>query len=75
MGRKGGIKTLEKAFPTDEYSQEDLKYIEKVSNLRSMYADYQEIGDRLWDRFNAVEETRAMAETLEDHWVASAKDN
>ena len=26
---------------------------DKTSNLRSMYADYQELGDDLWDRFNA----------------------
>lgn len=129
---------------------------DKLSNLRSMYADYQEIGEELWSRFNAgksqqiryyndvldameelqydenaraayweatelfkelfvkyyidakagkiwqicevqsavfsketlrwqpvdgpisadaIEETRAIAETLEDHWVAAAKDN
>ncbi|MGX8704999.1 MAG: alpha/beta hydrolase [bacterium] len=30
MGKLGGIRMLEKAFTTDEYSSEDLKYIEKV---------------------------------------------
>jgi len=35
MGKKGGIKTLEKAFSTDEYSQEDLKYIEQVLSRMS----------------------------------------
>ena len=30
MGKLGGIRLLEKAFATDEYSQEDLQYIEKV---------------------------------------------
>ena len=30
MGKLGGIKVLEKAFTTDEYSEDDLKYIEKV---------------------------------------------
>lgn len=30
MGKLGGIKLLEKAFSTDDYSEEDLKYIEKV---------------------------------------------
>lgn len=138
------------------FEVKQLVLADKVSNLRSIYADYQEIGDKLWDRFNAgrsdqiwyynavldemeefqydestraayweatelfkdlfvkyyidakadkiwqiceddgwvftkktldwqptneppsadaVEETRAMAETLEDHWVASAKDD
>lgn len=30
MGKLGGIKILEKAFTSDEYSEDDLKYIEKV---------------------------------------------
>ena len=30
MGKLGGIKLLEKAFSTDDYSEEDLRYIEKV---------------------------------------------
>ena len=30
MGKFGGMKLLEKAFTSDEYSEEDLKYIEKV---------------------------------------------
>jgi len=30
MGRAGGVKLLEKAFATDEYSEEDLKYVEEV---------------------------------------------
>ncbi len=30
MGKLGGIRLLEKAFTSDEYSEEDLKYIEKV---------------------------------------------
>ena len=30
MGKLGGIRLLEKAFTSDEYSEDDLKYIEKV---------------------------------------------
>ena len=30
IGKIGGLKLLEKAFSTDEYSQEDLKYVAKV---------------------------------------------
>ena len=30
MGKLGGVRLLEKAFTSDEYSEEDLKYIEKV---------------------------------------------
>lgn len=29
---------------------------DKVSNLRSIYADYQALGDELWERFNAGKE-------------------
>ena len=36
LGKLGGIKLLEKAFTSDEYSEEDLQYIEKV--LRSISA-------------------------------------
>lgn len=32
---------------------------DKVSNLRSMYADYKLIGDKLWKRFNAPKEKQA----------------
>ena len=35
MGKLGGIRLLEKAFTSDEYSEEDLKYIEKVLNYIS----------------------------------------
>ena len=34
MGKVGGLKLLEKAFSTDEYSEEDLQYLSKV--LHSM---------------------------------------
>lgn len=44
---------------------------DKVSNLRSMLADFMEIGYRLYDRFNAPEELQrqyysAMLDALED---------
>ena len=35
MGKIGGIRLLEKAFSTDEYSREDLKYIENVLKTMS----------------------------------------
>ncbi len=35
IGKIGGIKVLEKAFATDEYSDEDLKYIRKVLKFMS----------------------------------------
>lgn len=35
MGKIGGLSLLEKAFSTDEYSKEDLKYISKVLHFMS----------------------------------------
>ena len=35
MGKLGGLKLLEKAFSTDEYSDEDLKYVDKVLKFMS----------------------------------------
>ena len=35
MGKIGGLKLLEKAFATDEYSKEDLQYISKVLHFIS----------------------------------------
>lgn len=40
---------LEKA----SFEVKQLVLADKASNLRSMYADYQVLGDKLWDRFNA----------------------
>ena len=35
MGKAGGLKILEKAFSTDDYSEEDLKYVSGVLKLMS----------------------------------------
>ena len=35
MGKVGGTKILEKAFSTDEYSEDDLKYVDKVLKFMS----------------------------------------
>jgi pimeloyl-ACP methyl ester carboxylesterase len=35
MGKLGGIKLLEKAFTSDEYTEDDLKYVEKVLEFLS----------------------------------------
>lgn len=35
MGKIGGLKMLEKAFSTDEYSEEDLKYMSRVLKMMS----------------------------------------
>ena len=36
MGKAGGLKLLEKAFSTDEYSEEDLKYVARVLQFVSV---------------------------------------
>lgn len=36
-----------------------LTIADKVSNLRSMYRDYQKVGDELWNRFNAPKHLQA----------------
>ncbi len=50
-----------KAAVIDELQRADrrtkmLVLADKVSNLRSMYANYQEVGENLWERFNAPKE-------------------
>lgn len=32
---------------------------DKVANLRSMYSDYRQVGEQLWERFNAPKEKQA----------------
>ncbi|MDV3425999.1 MAG: HD domain-containing protein [Bacillota bacterium] len=44
---------------------------DKLSNIRSIVSDYNEIGDKVWDRFNAPRESQlwyyqALAESLKD---------
>lgn len=36
MGKIGGIRLLEKAFSTDDYSEEDLRYVAKVLDMASV---------------------------------------
>ena len=50
-----------KAAVIDELERADkrtkmLVLADKVSNLRSMYSNYQEVGEQLWERFNAPKE-------------------
>lgn len=46
-------------LPTENIRQKMLCIADKVSNLRSMYADYKAMGDDLWQRFNAPKEFQA----------------
>ncbi len=55
MRKLHAINSLSSLSPRDKA----LTLADKLSNLRSMYNDYKEIGDRLWDRFNAGKEMQA----------------
>ena len=72
MGKKGGIKILEKAFSTDEYSQEDLKYIEQVLSGMS--------SKTIWRTFESANNYK-MPEKVEtscrkiEYWYADAEEN
>lgn len=46
-------------LPDSTIRHKMLVMADKVSNLRSMYADYKRIGDELWQRFNAPKELQA----------------
>lgn len=58
IGKLGGIKLLQKAFTSDEYSDEDLKYMEKV--LERMSAK------TIWRTFESCN-NYAMPETISAH--------
>lgn len=45
--------------PRENIRQKMLIIADKVANLRSMYADYKRIGDKLWERFNAPKHMQA----------------
>lgn len=55
MGKLGGIKLLEKAFTSDEYSEEDLKYVGKVLKFIS--------AKTIWRTFESCN-NYAMPETI-----------
>ena len=42
------------------FEVKQLVLADKVSNLRSMYTDYQQLGDDLWNRFNAGREHQCI---------------
>ncbi len=71
MGKVGGIKVLEKAFSTDEYSEEDLKYVEKVLNFISRKT--------VWRTFDSCNNYKMPKVVRTDcghieYWYASAEE-
>jgi pimeloyl-ACP methyl ester carboxylesterase len=71
MGKWGGKKLLMKMFSTDEYSDEDLKYVEKVLNFMS----YQTIW-RTFDSCNnyKMPEPVPQPEGYVEYWYADAEE-
>lgn len=71
MGKKGGIKGLEKAFSTDEYSQEDLEYIAQVLNMMS--------SKTIWRTFKSANNYKMPKKVETDcrkieYWYADAEE-
>jgi hypothetical protein len=71
MGKWGGRKLLMKAFSADEYSDEDLKYVEKVLRFMS----YQTIW-RTFDSCNnyKMPESVPQPEGNVEYWYADAEE-
>lgn len=82
---KSKVWYMRKLNTINELSKDDMRvrfliFADKVANLRSMYSDYKEIGDELWDRFNAPKELQAWynckaRDALEDmKYIPEAED-
>ena len=71
MGKLGGVKLLEKAFSTDEYSEEDLQYVAKVLQMMS--------AKTIWRTFESCN-NYAMPERVTtsckriEYWFAEAEE-
>lgn len=71
MGKLGGIKLLEKAFSTDEYSEEDLKYIAKVLKMVSAKTIWRTFES--CNNYDMPEEIRTDCRNIE-YWYAKAEE-
>ena len=71
MGKAGGLKLLEKAFSTDEYSEEDLRYVAKVLRRTSART--------IWHTFESCN-NYAMPDSIEtdcgqiEYWYTRAEE-
>lgn len=50
--------TIELLKNNQDIALEILTLADKLSNLQSVYRDYQELGDDLWDRFNEKDKSK-----------------
>jgi len=72
MGKVGGLKILQKAFSTDDYSEEDLQYIAKVlkhMSPRTIWRTFESCNN--YDMPNTV---TVDCEHIE-YWYAKAEEN
>lgn len=71
LGKLGGIRLLEKAFSTDEYSEEDLKYVEKVLqhiSVRTIWRTFESCNN-----YDMPKEIRTDCQRIE-YWYARAEE-
>ena len=71
LGKLGGIRLLEKAFSTDDYSAEDLKYIEKVLkfiSLRTIWRTFESCNN-----YDMPEKVATDCKSIE-YWYAAAEE-
>lgn len=70
MGKLGGIRLLEKAFSTDEYSDDDLKYIDKVLKFMSVKTVWRTFES--CNNYKMPEEIRTDCENIE-YWYSESE--
>ena len=70
-GKLGGIRMLEKAFSTDEYSAEDLKYIEKVLKFISPKTIWRTFES--CNNYDMPENVRTDCSNIE-YWYAASEE-
>lgn len=71
LGKLGGIRLLEKAFSTDEYAEDDLRYVAKVLRFisaRTIWRTFESCNN-----YSMPEEVGVDCETVE-YWYARAEE-
>ena len=71
LGKLGGIKLLEKAFSTDEYSEDDLRYVEKVLRFVSAKTIWRTFES--CNNYSMPKVVRTECQTIE-YWYAKAEE-
>lgn len=71
LGKLGGIKLLEKAFSTDEYSEDDLRYVEKVLKFVSAKTIWRTFES--CNNYSMPKVVRTECQTIE-YWYAKAEE-